>query len=153
MQRSNNPQSAAIRAYVNSLDLAALSKPLDRTKMMKELHIDNPLLADVVESWIEVPRMRMKFHQQALGKIAVVKKELAKFYRAKANHMAAREAWEKHFKSAQAATEEVKEDDDPDAPQYVFMGHKVSMNDVQNMMQYAMQVQLMKDSARMRFKN
>ena len=74
-------KSHIIIDYVKSLDLSELEKPLDRSMMMKEqLHIGNPLVADLIEYWLDIRARRMQFEKQATKLITKAQEEVAKFH-------------------------------------------------------------------------
>ena len=47
---------------------------------MEQLHIENPLVGDLVETWIEIRRRRRVFEQEVMEKLEEIKVELTKFH-------------------------------------------------------------------------
>ena len=47
--------------FVLNMDIDGLFRPLDKSKMIEDLHLSNPIIADLVEVWIRIRRERMVF--------------------------------------------------------------------------------------------
>ena len=47
---------------------------------MHELNIENPIVADLVNAWIEMRKRRMEFENMAMSYIKEAKRELTKFH-------------------------------------------------------------------------
>ena len=75
---------------MTSLDLDQLSElSKDSEQMANALCIDNPLVLELTNAWIEVRKMRLAQDAALIKKIDDVKKEVAKFH-----HMRNKEAKE-----------------------------------------------------------
>ena len=72
-----------ILEQIKSLDLLSLksmaTSPDKVVRMVENLHIDNPFVADLVQVWLNIRSQRMEFEQEVAAKVAKVAEELAKF--------------------------------------------------------------------------
>ena len=66
--------------FVKGLDLSKLERPIDKSKMMEQLHIENPLVGDLVTTWMEIRKRRMSMEKQAEEMIKRAKSQLTKFH-------------------------------------------------------------------------
>ena len=97
-----------IYMWMARIDFTRVTGPLDRSAMMAELHIENPLVADMVQKWYSIRQSRIRFEQAMFPKIEAAQAELAKFQSEQ------RRQAELDFE-CEDNWEDVEEDDDMDA--------------------------------------
>ena len=72
-----NEESRRIKEYVNAMSYDEIMQPPSKEKLMVELNILNPMVADVLDSWIRMRRMRIKEVEEAKAKFELLKQEVA----------------------------------------------------------------------------
>ena len=99
---------------------------------MQELHIENPFVADLVSTWIDMRRRRMEFERIATTKVQEIKAEMTKFQQEHEKRNPKRNS------SSSQSSEDEEESQDEDKKQYELDDKNVSKSDVQNIIQQSM---------------
>ena len=150
-------QKSQVIDFVKGLDLSKLERPIDKSKMMEQLHIENPLVGDLVTTWMELRKRRMQMEKQAEEMTRRAKSQLTKFHqeveRQEAKDEKARMAGQAVQNTRARSCDEGWEDEvsDEDAEQYELEGRLVSRKDIINIMEFAMTTQLLNDQSRLTF--
>ena len=72
-------EAERVRSYIKSLSLAQLMQPFNRDAMAIQLNVQNPVVLDAVECWIDIRRRRMCYTKIISGHMEDLKAEMVKF--------------------------------------------------------------------------
>ena len=115
-----------VKHFVKTLDFNQVTGPMDRNQMREQLNVENPLVIDLVNHWIEVRCRRLQFERIARRQVQMLKHEFESFQQDVMRVMAEKQEAEWEDCDSEASDEEEK--------CYVLEGKRVSKADVANML-------------------